>query len=192
MAQRSPRHPLPKRKQRNLVRVLPLVPALDALAHGLNALPGYGGQNEKTSPLRRRMVGPSDYEVWKAAEQIVRECKDLPSGSPLPPHVHRKFEELTEDAPVKLMLGSPFIAPQHRQWKENAYQVARLLWSTLLHADRVRLKQCGTCQRWYVDVTKNRKKQRCSESCTQKWWNRERRREAGHQHQRKGTPRRKE
>ncbi len=192
MAQRSPRHPLPKRKQRNFVRVLPLVPALEALAHGLNALPNYGGRNQKTDSLRRRMEGPSDYEVWKAAEQIVRECKDLPSRSSLPPHVLSKFEELTEDAPVKLTLGSPFIAPRYPQWKENAYHVARLLWGTLLHADRVRLKQCDTCQRWYVDVTKNKKKRWCSESCKWKWWSRRRRYEADHEHQRKGTPRKKE
>ncbi len=191
MGQRSSRHPLPKRKQRNLVRVLPLVPALEALAHGLNALPGYGGRTQKTDPLRRKMVGLSDYEAWKAAERILRACKNLSIGSPLPQQVLKHFEELTEDAPVRFTLRSAFIVP-HDERGMNVYQVARLLWATLHYPDRVRLKQCDTCQRWYVDVTKNRKKQRCSESCTHKWWNRKRRRAAGHQHQREGTPRKKE
>lgn len=190
MAQRSPRRPFPKQKRRNIVRALPLVPALEALAHGLNALPGYGGRNQKTDSLRRKMVGLSDHEAWKAAERILRACKNLSIGSPLPQQVLKHFEELTEDAPVRLTLRSAFIVP-HDERGMNVYRVARLLWATLPYPDRVRLKQCDTCQRWYVDVTKNKKKRWCSESCKWKWWDRKRRREANHKRQRKGTTRKK-
>jgi hypothetical protein len=43
-----------------------------------------------------------------------------------------------------------------------------------------RLKRCPRCGKWFPDKTKNRSKKRCSAKCTARWWNRSRRREAGH------------
>lgn len=46
--------------------------------------------------------------------------------------------------------------------------------------ERDRLKRCPQCARWFVDLSKNKAKARCSVSCTAKWWSRARRKEAGH------------
>jgi len=43
-----------------------------------------------------------------------------------------------------------------------------------------RLKRCGACERWFADLTRNRSQRRCSLACTQRFWNRDRRRVAGH------------
>ena len=34
-----------------------------------------------------------------------------------------------------------------------------------------RLKRCSQCKRWFVDETRNHKKERCSDRCTWRWWN---------------------
>lgn len=44
----------------------------------------------------------------------------------------------------------------------------------------LRLKRCSFCQTWFVDTSKNRSTERCSDPCTWKWWNRNRRKTAGH------------
>lgn len=38
------------------------------------------------------------------------------------------------------------------------------------------LKECRQCGQWFVDLTRNRTKKQCSETCANRWWNRERRR----------------
>lgn len=43
-----------------------------------------------------------------------------------------------------------------------------------------RLKRCSQCQRWFVDRTRNKQKERCSQRCTWQWWSWERRKEEGH------------
>lgn len=44
----------------------------------------------------------------------------------------------------------------------------------------LRLKRCQFCQIWFVDTSKNRSTARCSDPCTWKWWDRNRRKSAGH------------
>jgi hypothetical protein len=56
-----------------------------------------------------------------------------------------------------------------------------LLWSEFFpRRGWERLKLCKKCLEWFVDTTKNRKKELCSTSCRNRYWSRERRREAGH------------
>lgn len=43
-----------------------------------------------------------------------------------------------------------------------------------------RLKRCPQCRKWFVDQTKNKKKDRCSKHCTWQWWSRDRRKKEGH------------
>lgn len=43
-----------------------------------------------------------------------------------------------------------------------------------------RLKRCPQCGKWFVDTSSNKNKSRCSMECTWKWWDRPKRKEAGH------------
>lgn len=43
-----------------------------------------------------------------------------------------------------------------------------------------RLKRCPQCGGWFVDRTRNKKKERCSSDCTTKFWSWGRRRAEGH------------
>jgi hypothetical protein len=43
-----------------------------------------------------------------------------------------------------------------------------------------RLKKCPQCKLWFVDRTRNKKKERCSSDCTWKWWSWGRRKAEGH------------
>ena len=54
------------------------------------------------------------------------------------------------------------------------YEVFGVIWSTK------ELKRCPVCNKWFIDETKNKVKKRCSNHCTWLWWNRSRRKEAGH------------
>jgi len=61
-----------------------------------------------------------------------------------------------------------------------------LLWLSYFQREGwKRLKRCPQCKKWFVDETKNRMKVHCSEQCKWQWWNREKRSEAGHKHQKK-------
>lgn len=54
-----------------------------------------------------------------------------------------------------------------------------LLWRSYFHAEGwTRLKCCPICRRWFVDLTSDKRKQRCSEACTNIWWDYERRKKA--------------
>jgi hypothetical protein len=50
----------------------------------------------------------------------------------------------------------------------------------MLRAQLARVKRCPNCDRWFVDITSNIAMQRCSAWCTNRWWDRARRRKAGH------------
>jgi hypothetical protein len=43
-----------------------------------------------------------------------------------------------------------------------------------------RLKRCPQCQHWFVDRTRNKQKERCSQRCTWQWWSWSKRKEEGH------------
>lgn len=43
-----------------------------------------------------------------------------------------------------------------------------------------RLKRCEQCGQWFIDLTRNGSKLRCTARCTWRTWNRSRRRAAGH------------
>ena len=53
-----------------------------------------------------------------------------------------------------------------------------LLWQCYFHAQGwMRLKQCLTCQDWFVDLTSDTRKLRCSVACTNRWWSYSKRKE---------------
>ena len=189
-------------KKSTIVRLQEIHQVLEDLRRRFNALPEYRTEYESVSTpkLRAIMVGPSDYEVWKVAERILIKCKNMSAREALPSSVVRQFNALAERAPFTFIIQQRqekgarqtllAFAPQMRsRW--NVYRATQLLWAVLQHPGRARLKRCPACKQWFVDSVKNSTKQYCSTGCKWKWWDRERRREAGHQHQRKGTTRKK-
>ena len=79
------------------------------------------------------------------------------------------------------------VGPSH----EGGYTVYAL-WMMMQHAGGIaaltRLKICPQCNKWFVDKTHNRMAVRCSIQCTNRWWNKERRRRANHRAKSKRTP----
>jgi predicted RNA-binding Zn ribbon-like protein len=43
-----------------------------------------------------------------------------------------------------------------------------------------RIKRCPQCGNWFADYSRNKGKERCSKSCTNRWWSRDRRKQEGH------------
>lgn len=62
----------------------------------------------------------------------------------------------------------------------TAGTILSLIWRIFINGDWKRFKQCPQCKKWFVDKTRNNKKDRCSAHCTWQWWSRERRIEEGH------------
>jgi hypothetical protein len=55
-----------------------------------------------------------------------------------------------------------------------------LFWKVLTNGGGRRLRICPRCDRWFGDNTKGGNKERCSRKCTNRLWNRPRRRQQGH------------
>ncbi len=97
-------------------------------------------------------------------------------------HIRDKWSEETE--PPELL--EDWVFGEHRPasfwltYSDPRGSALRLLWFVLQNPLRHRLKRCPKCAQWFVDSTRNNSKARCSLICTAKWWDRARRREAGH------------
>jgi len=64
--------------------------------------------------------------------------------------------------------------------------IVTLLWEIFLRKEDLgRLRKCVPCGTWFVDRTKNRSKQRCSDRCTWQHWSWNKRKEAHHKLARK-------
>lgn len=55
-----------------------------------------------------------------------------------------------------------------------------LLWRVLTSEDADRVRRCPQCGRYFFDGTRNQSQRRCSPRCTNRFWNRARRRSADH------------
>ncbi|MBI4636283.1 MAG: CGNR zinc finger domain-containing protein [Candidatus Rokubacteria bacterium] len=145
----------------------------------------------------RRPIGKSN-SLWDWATQLVTECcrhaAQVPKGPgirrrlPVPPRVVRRFNELAVGSPVRLVLAEALIGGRHRvtwpgvDWLDVPGFVVRLLWFDYFqNPEWPRLKKCEypPCGHWFVDATRNLSARRCSARCTNRTWNRGRRRTAG-------------
>lgn len=96
------------------------------------------------------------------------------------------FNELVKEHPIPMKLavqkrsGKIKVFPDHKG--SNFIEVTLLLLWEYYFKDEgwQRLKRCPICEKWFVDDTRNKSKERCSEHCTCLWWTRTRRREAEH------------
>ena len=154
---------------------------LQVIAAHLNELPDQRAQVvESDCPSHVK----DEVAAWERAERIV-------TAQPLAQAVEM-FNSEARACPMHLQVElvqdetSTFIASQERHGDRRGDVLRYLWWYYFPKNEWRRLKNCPVCQSWFVDTSKNRVTVRCSSACTAKWWNRDRRKEAGHTHTQKG------
>lgn len=164
--------------------------ALEDLAWFLNKLPEMSGGMA---------------EAWKEAERVVQFVVPDPNrtrairrllGTPpdlMPPRMPSledaawAFNRMTKRLPSRLTIRADRQARGRVVFRPDvtgpgeAHLAAWMLWRFFFPDEGWRrLKRCPQCRKWFVDTTKNRTKTFFPDSCKDRWWNRERRRGAGH------------
>ena len=153
---------------------------LQVIAAHLNELPGQRAQVVESDCPRHVK---DEVDAWERAERIVSqplvEAVDLFNGEAkmLPMFVQ---VELVQDE------TSTFIASREKHGDQREDMLRHLWWYYFPKNEWRRLKNCPVCHNWFVDMSKNRVTARCSSECTAQWWNRDRRKEAGHTLKTKG------
>lgn len=116
---------------------------------------------------------------------------------PLPGFAVAAFNWFAQRNPLPLRILEKYTKEEMEIYPEH-YPTTKIeealwfLWRFFFHERGwQRLKRCPQCMKWFVDHTKNRKKERCSPHCTWQWWSRDRRKESGHRVP-KGKKRRRE
>jgi hypothetical protein len=196
MPERTPRAHIYKRKQRKLVREPDTLQALQILLDGLRRVPSYQAEHleietrTKTMKLRRRMMGPTPFQVWNEIGEILCTCEDVPTGD-LTPDIVRRFNRLAAEVEARFSFrlkhhdgGQEKIEAALDPVDESSWHASlvQIVWGLLQHPDRKRLKRCanGRCKSWFIDLGKNRNKRYCSDMCKWRYWSRSQRRIANH------------
>ncbi|MFH1756537.1 MAG: CGNR zinc finger domain-containing protein [Pseudomonadota bacterium] len=155
------------------VGVGPIRPILDKLVLILQTMTGQ-------LPVKKHMGAPKrsffDYELTPSQR------KEIAS----PAFAIELFNDLVKEYPIPLKLkvqkrsGKIEVFPD-RSELNLIQETLLLLWENYFKNEGWhRLKRCPTCEKWYVDESKNRTKEWCSYHCKWSWWTRARRKEAGH------------
>jgi len=90
---------------------------------------------------------------------------------------------MTDVAPVRLRFGIGArneVTASYRLDGTGVLLPWLLFWKVLTNGGGRRLRICLRCDRWFGDNTKAGNKERCSKKCTDRMWNRPRRRQQGH------------
>jgi hypothetical protein len=140
-------------------------------------------------------------EFRPLVRQVVTACAGRLPMSPIPKAASAPFNRLADGAPFRFSLQpagayEQLVALQRGEHRlalwpgtdcglmiacpDARAHVVKLLVDYFGHASPERLKGCPLCGRWFVDQTRNNVRLRCSLACTWRWWNRDRRRRAGH------------
>jgi hypothetical protein len=144
-------------------------------------------------------LSDSWFESTKQVEQMLLDSHDVLSRGQLTPAAVERFNALGPVArPVlihpassgtlaevlaRIELGPArdraLIAHLTAEW---AAGVPLTLWQLIAAAPEElrRLKSCPQCGRWFIDKSKNVRAIRCASACTNRYWNRARRRAANH------------
>jgi len=136
-----------------------------------------GGEKEsgKTVLTRRRKIRP--IPLWGLA---ISRFNTLAKDNPIPLMVSGKISPRAKDNLI-LQSGSIKIRAGHAPNPTLEQMATYYLWEYFFRNNGwERLKQCPRCGKWFVDDSRNKKKERCSLHCTNRWWSWGRRKEAGH------------
>ena len=118
------------------------------------------------------------YAAYKLVEKIVSSKSLIDKGE--------EFTVLAAQHPILMKIETH----RHRQggnvpirvftgMKSELGSTLSLLWQYYFHAQGwMRLKRCPICQDWFVDLTSDTRKARCSQECTNRWWSYSKRKEA--------------
>jgi hypothetical protein len=117
---------------------------------------------------------PTRKEKRKQLVSAVRSFDELAQKYPMPLRIIQVGDDIEEQ--IKLVKAFPNESPTREM------EVAlRMLERAFFRGDGwERLKRCPQCNRWFIDTSRNKRKERCSKSCTDRWWSRDRRKEARH------------
>jgi len=132
-------------------------------------------------------------EIWKEVQVIVSSSVTTPSRGSIITGLNRlpspavdRFNRLANKTAVRLSImqrqkGKDIATTAHIHPHDEKGHAVWFLWRFFFqHRGWERLKRCPQCHRWFVDETRNKKKERCSAKCTNQHWSRERRKIAKH------------
>lgn len=124
-------------------------------------------------------ITPTPEREWELAKTIV-ETKSLAKKI-------ERFNEEAEKFTVCLWIEKKGKAPRPSETSHDQTGAVLLhLWRYYFRDEGwLRLKRCLQCKDWFVDATLNKSAVRCSIGCNSLWWNRKRRAEKNHTHQKK-------
>jgi len=161
----------------------------------------FEGQIEDIPEDIPKDVNDAWFESIKQVEQMLLDSLDVLSRGQLTPAAVERFNALGPVArPVLIHPASPgaaanLLAQAHLELgpareraliahlaAEWAAAVPLALWQLIAAAPEElrRLKHCPQCARWFIDKSKNATAIRCTIACTNRYWNRARRRAANH------------
>ena len=132
--------------------------------------------------------------AWQDAETIVLCSVTKPDRGTIitginrfPSLAVRRFNRFAEQATVRLYVRQEMtkrrrlLTTAHINSSDAISSATWYLWRFFFQKSGwERLKHCPQCRKWFVDETRNKKKERCSDRCTARWWNRDRRKTARH------------
>jgi len=176
---------------------------LDLIGLNLNHIPLWEKGNElhrawsRVEDIVETMTAqpPSKEEEKKRKRSLLAVYQSPHERYPSPWTAIHRFNNLAKENPVSLEItmkkakkglsiyeGGPSVEILAGHNRASLMQsVLWFLWRFYFQNEGWdRLKRCPQCRKWFVDRTKNRKKDRCSEHCTWQWWSRDRRKKEGH------------
>lgn len=146
---------------------------LDVIAHRLNTLSSGSVWNELAPIISMVCFLPTREKKRKQLIKAAKLFNELAKKYPIPLRVIQVGDDIEEQ--IK-MVKSFDRSPTHEM--EDAL---RILEKYFFHGDGwERLKKCPQCGKWFVDDSRNKKKERCSPHCTWQFWSWDRRKKAGH------------
>lgn|SRR5262245_7651953 len=144
------------------------------LVRGLNRLEA-GPPVRSISFAKAGSYRPPEYGAWRAMDMVLRLPRE--SAGRLSAPAEARFNAIAERCSAGLAITDGDAHFVIRGPLDDAVTAA---WTVLRSGWLSRIRRCARCGRWFIDQTRNHSKQRCSTTCTYRWWNRGRRSEAGH------------
>jgi hypothetical protein len=129
------------------------------------------------------------YEAWRITEAIVSSVSSKSLA-----YAAEQFNVYAAAHPFRLKVDVGLTRTKHEHaipvfsdpLGEIGFALGQL-WRAYFHAQGwTRLKRCPICRRWFVDLTSDTRKQRCSVACTNLWWSYSKRKQANYTRFKKG------
>jgi len=153
------------------------------LVRSLNLLPGFVS---KVAELPRNSADRPgllrQLNAWRTVAAILEPSLPLLPHGELSDQTRLRFNEFAKRCHIDFQLEvariaeQSVLAPQYSSRDERGEALV-LLWHVIENNSLDRLKRCRQCGRWFADRSRNSSGTRCSRACTDRWWNRKRRKQ---------------